>query len=176
MTDNNVVPFRTGKSPTSRQIVEQERIAQDHRDREERLSRLREALAKNPKMGGEDQLVIAHALHDLLDRIERQHLISKANILREAGSGAPRDSTTHLSQYAIPRDLPAEEIRRRSARLRKGTRPYEKIARAAARLAGLAEDDLLFEVFGQANFWRSNVREAAPEFVELARRLRLVAE
>jgi hypothetical protein len=115
-------------------------------------------------------------LHDLLDRVERQHRISKANTLREAGIGAPGDSTKHLSQYAISRDLPDEEIQRRSARLRKGTRPYEKIARAAARLAGLAEDDRLVEVFGQANFWRGDVFEAAPEFVELARRLRFVAD
>jgi hypothetical protein len=48
--------------------------------------------------------------------------------------------------------------------------------RAAARQADLDEGDVLLEVFERANFWRHHAREAAPEFAELASRLRFVAE
>jgi hypothetical protein len=171
MSKSNIVDFPRSERPTAGQIA-----AQDRRGREERIDQLRSVLGENHKMGGEDQITVAQALYDLLDRIERQHRITKAKILREAGKGSEGDSTKHLSHYAIPRDLPLEEIQRRSARLRKGTEPYKNIARAAARLADLDEGNVLLQVFEQASFWRGVGREAAPGFVELAFRLRFVAD
>jgi hypothetical protein len=172
MTDSNVVDFPSPKRPTGK-----ERAEQDRSDRAERISRLREVLGENPKMGGEDQIIVARALHDLLERIERRYGVAKAKILREAGIGGEGDSTKHLSQYAIPRDLTREELNRRSARLRKKPGPYVKLAEAAASFADdLDEGDTLLEVFGQASFWHQGVREAASDFVDLADRLRLVAD
>jgi hypothetical protein len=166
MTDSNVVDFPSPKRPTR-----EERAAQDHLDRAERVSRLREVLGQNPKMGGEDQIIVAQALHDLLERIG----IPKRKVLDEAHIGSLADSTKHLSQYAIPRGLSPEEIQKK--RLTKKSGPYKRIAEAAARLAGLDEGDTLLEVFGQANFWQhESVREARPDFEELASRLRFVAE
>jgi hypothetical protein len=45
-------------------------------------------------------------------------------------------------------------------------------------VSDLKEGDVLLEVFGQVNpnLWGGDAREAAPEFVELARRLRFVAD
>jgi hypothetical protein len=171
MINGSIVDAPGSKRPTSQEVA-----AQDRRGREERISGLREVLRENRKMGGDDQIVVARALYDLLDRIEGQYHIAKAKILREAGIGGDGDSTKHLSQYAIPRDLPLEEIQRRSTRLRKGTEPYKNIASAAARLAGLEVGDSLLEVFERANFWRHGAREPAPEFAELASRLRFIAD
>jgi hypothetical protein len=169
--NNSKFDFFNSKRPTPEQVA-----MEDRRGRDERISRLDEVLAENPKMGREEQIAVAQALYDLLDRIERERRSTKAKILREAGIGAEGDSTKHLSQYAISRDLPPEEIKRRSSRLRKGTKPYKNIAVAAAQLAGLDKGDVLLEVFEQANFLREDRREAAAEFVDLAYRLRLVAD
>jgi hypothetical protein len=96
--------------------------------------------------------------------------------LRAAGIGSEEDSTKHLGQYAIPPGLGPVEGEKRSQRLRKGTEPYAKISRHAAKLANLDEDDILLEVFGAAQFWRSGGPEVGPEFSELASRLCLIAD
>jgi hypothetical protein len=149
--------------------------------RAEQIQRLRKALgdkdqpgpkllARGQKAPSADQLTVARALHGLLQRIENDHRISKAKVMREAGIGEEGDSTKHLSQYAIP---PGKT----TSRLCIKARPYEKLAKAAARCARLDEGDVLMEVFGKASFWHSmGAREAAEEFEELARRLRYVMD
>jgi hypothetical protein len=170
MINGSTVDFPGSKRPTPEQVA-----AQDSRGRAERISRLRDALGQNKQMGDEDQIVVAQALYDLLDRIEQKYRIRKREVLVAANIGSPDDSTKHLSQYAIPRGLAPEQIRKR--RLTRKVGPYKRIAEAAARLApDLDEGDILLEVFGRANFWREGVREAAPEFAELAIRLGFVAD
>src|SRR5438128_12666728 len=80
MSKSNIVDFPSSKRPTPEEVA-----AQNRRGREERIDQLRSALSEKRKMGGEDQILVAQALYDLLDRIEQQHRIPKAKILREAG-------------------------------------------------------------------------------------------
>ncbi len=167
---DNVVPFSkspdNGKKPPQKD--EAARAKNTEASRAERLHRLRKALADKPKLSLADQETVAQALYGLLQRTEKDHRIPKAHVMREAGLGGEGDSTKHLSQYAIPPDGNSE-------RLRKKAGPYEKLAKAAAKLADLDEGQVLMEVFDQASFWRSTgTREAAEEFEELAKRLRYV--
>jgi hypothetical protein len=164
MTDNNVFDFPSPKSPTREQIALQKR-----RDHAERIKRLREVLRENQQLRGADQIIVAQALYELLVRIEKEHGIRKAKILREAGI-----ASRHQGHYAIRKDLTPGEIQ--SKHLRKGTDPYKKIAEAAAKLAGLDEGEVLIEIFGQVNFRPSPAREPAEGFEELATRLRFVAD
>jgi hypothetical protein len=166
MINGSIVDFSGSKRPTREEVA-----AQDRRDREERIIRLREVLAKNEKMRTEDdRKVVAEALYKLLKRIG----IRGETALLAANIGREHDSSKHLSHYAIPSGLSPEEIKRR--RLNVKPEKYARIAEAAARLADLGEGDVLLQVFGQASFWRGVEREAAPEFVELASRLRFIAD
>ncbi len=136
-----------------------------------RVYRLRKALTAQPSptLSPIDQKTVAEALHKLLREIEDKHRIKKAQVMREAGLGGEGDSTKHLSQYAI---LPGAN----PARLRKKAGGYEKLVKAAARLASLDESEVLLEVFGQASFWQmAGTREPEREFEELAHRLRHIA-
>jgi hypothetical protein len=171
---NNVIPF-----PDSDQKLTAEQVAmRENVIRADHVRQLRIALTERPMMRPADQERVAQALHGLLQRVEQRHGVRKAKVLRQAGIGTNGDSTKHLSQYAIPSDLSRDEILRRSKRLRKKTAPYLAIAKAAAKLAALDEDDVLLEVFGQADFGAraGGTREPAPEFEELASRLRYIAE
>jgi hypothetical protein len=66
-----------------------------------------------------------------------------------------------------------EEVAKK--RLCQNTKPYEKIAKAAAKLAALDEEEVLLEVFGHADFAQGGARKPAPEFEQLASRQRFVA-
>lgn len=141
-------------------------------DRADRVRLLRNALGANPtpKLGAADQEAVSRDLHRLLQRVQEERGIAKSKILRQARIGDEDDSTKHLSQYATPPN-------RKPARLTKKVTAYANLARAAAKLAGLEEDDALLEVFGRASFWQSTItRQASPEFEELAARLRLVMD
>jgi hypothetical protein len=170
----DIVKFPGSKNPPTPEEAAQRKIeAQAHHA--ERSRRLRMALKEPPRMQGDDQITAAEALHGLLERMEQRHGVRKKEVLRGAGIGSKEDSTKHLSQYAIPQDLTPEEVRMRSKRLRKNVRPYLAIAKAAAKLAGLDEDEVLLELFGHAGSWaRSGTREPAPESEKLAERLRFV--
>jgi hypothetical protein len=171
MTDDNVVKFPDSKRPPPEQVAAKKREA-----RARDITRLRAVLNKNRPMPPDDQIIVAQALRDLLDRIERQYPIKKDDILREAGIGikSAADPRGHLSEYAIRKNIPLEKVPKR---LRKKTGPYKAIAEAVARLAREDAGEILFEVFQGAGFWQQDVGpEAPPEFDELAWRLRLVAE
>jgi hypothetical protein len=90
MTDNNVFDFPSPKSPTREQIALQKR-----RDHAERIKRLREVLRENQQLRGADQIIVAQALYELLVRIEKEHGVRKAKILREAGI-----ASRHQGQFA----------------------------------------------------------------------------
>jgi hypothetical protein len=137
-----------------------------------RIHRLRTALGvqPSPTLSPTDQKTVAEALYKLLQEIEREHGVKKAQVMREAGLGGDGDSTKHLSRYAIKPDG-------NRARLRKRTGGYEKIAKAAAKLSARDESEVLVEVFGQASFWqKTGTREPEPEFEELADRLRYIMD
>jgi hypothetical protein len=75
MSTANVVQFPPRDRPTPEQIA-----AQDSRSREERINQIREGLEKNRPLG-EDHMIVAQAIYDLLVRIEKEHGIRKAKIL-----------------------------------------------------------------------------------------------
>jgi hypothetical protein len=141
-------------------------------NRIERCHRLRAALKgqASQRLPEADRVTVAEALYGLLQRVERERHIPKAKVLREAGFGSDGDSTKHLSQYAIRPDASRK-------RLRKTVGPYEKIAKVAANLANMDENEVLLEIFGQASFWQSvGTRQAGAEFEELAAHLTYVME
>ncbi len=141
-------------------------------DRAERIRHLRNALEghRTPRLGTADGETVSRDLYKLLQRVEEERRIPKAEVLRKAGLAVAGDSTKHLSQFATPPN-------RKPARLSKKVGPYARLAKAAAKLAGLDEDESLLEVFGGASFWQSTgTRQAAEDFVQLAERLRFVME
>jgi hypothetical protein len=175
----DIVPFRASKTkPTPEDLAMRE--SQSRANRAELARQLRNELRpgskRGPIMRREDQIAVAQALYGLLKRVEEHPGIPKRAVLIEAGIGNEKeDPTKHLSEYAIPPNLRPEE--RAKKRLCKNAKPYERIAKAAAKLAALDEDEVLLEVFGQADFWtRGGARKPASEFEELAFRLRFVAE
>src|SRR5216683_5529234 len=107
----DIITFPPNKAPTPEEAAKRKIEAQAHHA--ERARRLRNALVERPTMQG-DQIIVAQALHGLLERVEQRHGVRKKEVLREAGIGSKEDSTKHLSQYAIPQDLPPEELDRRS--------------------------------------------------------------
>jgi len=180
---NNVLPFPNspGNDRKPSQKDEAAQAKNTEAARAEQIQRLRKALGDKDQAGPKlrprglkapsaDQLTVAHALHGLLQRIETDHRISKADVMRKADISEKEHPTKHLSQYAIP-------LGGNPSRLRINARLYEKLAKAAATLAHLDEGDVLMEVFGHASFWRSKgAREATEEFEDLARRLRYIME
>lgn len=140
----------------------------------ERVSALRELLKKNHSMSQADQLIASESVWRLLDRLESRG-IKKAQVLREAGLAKKEDSTKWLGQYAVNPDWPKD--RKAASRLNK--RPGRRVALidTAARLAGTDPDEALLDVFGATSLAAlDNVHSAAPEYEELARRLRDIAE
>jgi hypothetical protein len=166
MINGRTVDFPGSKEPTVEQVAAQKRS-----DRAERISQLRETLRENQWLGPADQITVAQAVNDLLVWIEKERGIRKAKILEAAGI-----ANKNKRDYAIPRDLPSEEIERLSRRLKKRTEPYKKIVEAAARVVpDLDEGDLLLDVFGQANIRLTSGHGPDDGFEELAFRLRFVA-
>jgi hypothetical protein len=141
--------------------------------RQERAISLRAKLATVQKLNRSDQKAVATEIWRLLERGVALG-ISKARVLRESGIDSDTDSTKHLGQYAINPEWPTE--RQESARLNKKPAKYLAILKAAAKLYGSDENELLLEVFGATSINASGgAREAAPEYEELARTLRDIA-
>ena len=153
----------SGNKPTKAEV--DARASQTEAFRTEQIRRLRIALDGQPsrKLSPADQKTVAEALHKLLERVGEE---TKAAVLR-----AVKISSKHLSHYAIPEGGSPAGLRKKVAR-------YVEIAQAATRLAKLNEGDVLWEVFGQASFWKraTGTPEPAREFEDLAERLRLIME
>ncbi len=92
----------SGSKPTKAEL--DARASQTEGRRAEHIHRLRNELASQPKrkLSSADQITVAHALHKLLKRVEKEHQVRTAKVLAAAGIGTELDSTKHLSQYAIP--------------------------------------------------------------------------
>jgi hypothetical protein len=166
---SNVVPLHNSPSNDRKPSQKDEIVRATNTARAKQIQRaLGDTNQAGPRLRSADQEIVAHALYGLLEQIEKDHRISKAEVMREAHLGGDGDSTKHLSQYAIPKGGSPK-------RLRKKAGSYAKLARAAAKLSGLDEDEVLMEVFGQASFWSSmGAREPAEEYEELATRLRYI--
>lgn len=121
-----------------------------------------------------DQLAVAENLWRVLERVEAGGT-KKASVLREAGIGSFGDSTKHLGHYAVNPAWPEE--RKNKARLNKKVKTYLNIIDAAVKLAGLDPDETLLDVFSSTSMNSpGSGRQAAPEYEELARTLRDIAE
>ena len=139
----------------------------------ERATALRELLKKNRSMLPADQLAVSEGVWRLLDRLEKQG-IKKARVLIEAGFAQKEDSTKWLGQSAVNPEWPEE--RKATTRLNKRPGRRVRIVDTAARLAGIDPAEALVEVFGATSLAAlGNVHSAAPEFEELAKRLRNIA-
>jgi len=173
MSNNNVTPFPGRKRPTQEQVAAQERERAEHGAREEDKRRLKKQLEQNQPLKAADQISVAQNLNGLFVRLKKEHGLGSSKIL------GTRDKNRR--DYAIPRDLPREEIQRLSGRLRNHTDPYKSIVELAAKAmeeVGLKVDvgDLFLEVFAQVDFGSTSSDEPDDGFEELASSLRFVAD
>jgi len=173
MSNNNVTPFPGRKRPTQEQVAAQERERAEHGAREEDKRRLKKQLEQNQPLKAADQISVAQNLNGLFVRLKKEHGLGSSKIL------GTRDKNKR--DYAIPRDLPREEIQRLSGRLRNHTDPYKSIVELAAKAmeeVGLKVDvgDFFLEVFGQVDFGSTSSDEPDDGFEELASSLRFVAD
>jgi len=151
MSDNNVTPFPGRKRPTQEQVAAQERERAEHGAREEDKRRLKKQFEQNQPLRAADQISVAQNLYGLFVRLKKEHGLGSSKIL------GTRDKNKR--DYAIPRDLPREEIQRLSGRLRNHTDPYKSIVELAAKAmeeVGLKVDvgDLFLEVSDKSTLGR----------------------
>lgn len=144
---SEVVPFpRPARIAEDRTASSSAFREQDAAERH-RLTRLARAnIGRRPYAEGLERVRIARNLWLLLDRVEREHGVSKARVLHKAGQGGEGDSTKRLPRFALRPGLTEEEYRARASKLNRAVKGYVAIAEAAADLAGSRRDDLLLEL------------------------------
>jgi hypothetical protein len=158
----NVVGFPN--SGRRDQNVDQE---EQRRLRRERASVLRSRLEAGHAMLPADQRVVAENLWRLLEHVKSRG-IKKAQTL---GAIQPK----HLGQYTINPSW--SEDRKIKARLNKKVKKYLSILDGAVKEAGLDADETLMDVFGGTSMDApEGSGPAAPEYEDLARKLRDVAD
>lgn len=142
---SEVVPFPApSRGGERRDGGPSDRAADAQAARREWERRVADNLARRPRMVREgERVVVARNLWRLLDRIEREHGIAKARVVRAAGQGGEGDSTKRLWRFALRPDLDEAAANARAKDLTQDVRKYAGIAEAAARLAGLPVDECL---------------------------------
>ncbi len=120
-----------------------------------------------------DQRPVKEALWHVFEEAQKRG-IKKRQILDEARKGHREDSTKHLSQYVINPHW--EEDRKSRARPTTKAITLCNIMDAAVRLAGLDPDATLIKVFGSASLQISGQVPAAPEYEDLAKKLRDIVD
>jgi hypothetical protein len=122
-------------------------------DRRVRAQRIEENLKREPRLKTVGQRrIVGRNLWNILDRIESHHGKRKAEVVAAFKPGEEHRSTKLLWHYTLSPNLGEKACRNRAERMAQEAGKYAKIARVAARLAGLPEDECLCDLFSGTSY------------------------